>query len=73
MYKLLFVYLYLLEYFDMLVFCGGMLCDDVFVVFVNENFVFWGGSICVSEGFKMSNSLKVLRFFFCVVVMVVIN
>ncbi|CAJ2628326.1 unnamed protein product [Trifolium pratense] len=49
------------------------LCSDVFVEFVNQNFVCWGGSIRASEGFKMSNSLKASRFPFCALVMAATN
>ncbi|XP_073283642.1 plant UBX domain-containing protein 10-like [Primulina huaijiensis] len=72
-YKLLFVYLHSPDHQDTPVFCENTLCNDVFVAFVNENFVAWGGSVKASEGFKMSNSLKASRFPFCAVVMAATN
>ncbi|XP_073132953.1 plant UBX domain-containing protein 10 [Henckelia pumila] len=72
-YKLLFVYLHSPDHQDTPVFCENTLCNDVFVAFVNENFVAWGGSVKGSEGFKMSNSLKASRFPFCAVVMAATN
>lgn len=72
-YKLLFVYLHSPDHPDTPVFCERTLCNDAFAVFVNENFVAWGGSIRASEGFKMSNSLKASRFPFCAVVMAATN
>ncbi|VYS62242.1 unnamed protein product [Arabidopsis thaliana] len=72
-FKLLFVYLHSPDHPDTPVFCGGTLCNEAVVAFVNENFVSWGGSIRSSEGFKMSNSLKASRFPFCAVVMPAAN
>ncbi|XP_068650309.1 plant UBX domain-containing protein 10-like [Aristolochia californica] len=72
-FKLLFVYLHSPDHLDTSAFCGGTLCSDPVVAFVNENFVSWGGSIRASEGFKMSNSLKASRFPFCAVVMAASN
>ncbi|XP_075508719.1 plant UBX domain-containing protein 10-like [Primulina tabacum] len=72
-YKLLFVYLHSPDHQDTPFFCENSLCNDVFVAFVNENFVPWGGSVKASEGFKMSNSLKASRFPFCAVVMAATN
>ncbi|CAH8380909.1 unnamed protein product [Eruca vesicaria subsp. sativa] len=72
-FKLLFVYLHSPDHPDTPVFCDGTLCNEVFVAFLNENFVTWGGSIRSSEGFKMSNSLKASRFPFCAVVMPAAN
>ncbi|KAL8090678.1 hypothetical protein AgCh_039930 [Apium graveolens] len=72
-FKLLFVYLHSPEHLDTPGFCGGTLCDETVAGFVNENFVAWGGSIRMSEGFKMSNSLKASRFPFCAVVMAATN
>lgn len=72
-YKLLFVYLHSPEHLDTQSFCERTLCDEAFAAFVNENFVAWGGSIRMSEGFKMSNSLKASRFPFCAVVMAATN
>ncbi|KAG2312327.1 hypothetical protein Bca52824_023884 [Brassica carinata] len=72
-FKLLFVYLHSPDHPDTPSFCDGTLCDQVFVAFLNENFVAWGGSIRSSEGFKMSNSLKASRFPFCAVVMPAAN
>ncbi|KAL9270243.1 Plant UBX domain-containing protein [Drosera capensis] len=72
-YKLMFVYLHSPDHPDTQAFCEGTLCNEVVGNFVNENFVAWGGSIRSSEGFKMSNSLKVSRFPFCAVVMLATN
>ncbi|KAF8083980.1 hypothetical protein N665_0741s0014 [Sinapis alba] len=72
-FKLLFVYLHSPDHPDTPAFCDGTLCNEVFVAFLNENFVAWGGSIRASEGFKMSNSLKASRFPFCAVVMPAAN
>jgi FAS-associated factor 2 len=72
-FKLLFVYLHSPDHPDTPLFCRRTLCSDVFVEFVNQNFVCWGGSIRASEGFKMSNSLKASRFPFCALVMAATN
>ncbi|XP_068634465.1 plant UBX domain-containing protein 10-like [Aristolochia californica] len=72
-FKLLFVYLHSPDHPDTPAFCGGSLCSDPVVAFINENLVSWGGSIRASEGFKMSNSLKASRFPFCAVVMAASN
>ncbi|KAJ8632359.1 hypothetical protein MRB53_025695 [Persea americana] len=72
-FKMLFVYLHSPEHPDTPAFCEGSLCSEVVAAFLNENFVAWGGSIRASEGFKMSNSLKALRFPFCAVVVQATN
>ncbi|KAG9452662.1 hypothetical protein H6P81_005566 [Aristolochia fimbriata] len=72
-FKLLFVYLHSPDHPDTPAFCGGTLCSEPVVAFVNENFVSWGASIRASEGFKMSNSLKASRYPFCAVVMAASN
>ncbi|KEH42896.1 putative UBX domain-containing protein 2/7 [Medicago truncatula] len=72
-FKLLFVYLHSPDHPDTPEFCRRTLCSEVFVEFVNQNFVCWGGSIRASEGFKMSNSLKASRFPFCALVMAATN
>jgi len=72
-FKLLFVYLHSPDHPDTPEFCRRTLCSEVFVEFLNQNFVCWGGSIRASEGFKMSNSLKASRFPFCALVMAATN
>lgn len=72
-FKLLFVYLHSPDHPDTPEFCRRTLCSEVFVEFVNQNFVCWGGNIRASEGFKMSNSLKASRFPFCALVMAATN
>jgi FAS-associated factor 2 len=72
-YKLLFVYLHSPDHPDTPAFCGGCLCAEPVSVFIDENFVAWGGSVRRTEGFKMSNSLNASRFPFCAVVMASTN
>ncbi|CAB4280253.1 unnamed protein product [Prunus armeniaca] len=72
-FKLMFVYLHSPDHPDTPLFCERTLCSETLVAFINENFVSWGGSIRVSEGFKMSNSLKASRYPFCAVVMASTN
>ncbi|XP_078441857.1 UBX domain-containing protein [Wolffia australiana] len=72
-FKMMFVYLHSPDHPDVPEFCSSCLCSDLVADYVNVNFVSWGGSVRGSEGFKMSNSLRALRFPFCAVVMAAAN
>ncbi|XP_057952465.1 plant UBX domain-containing protein 10-like [Malania oleifera] len=66
--KFVFVYLHSPDHPFTAAFCGGTLCAEVVVQFLDANFVSWGAVANRGEGVLMTSTLRPASFPFCSVV-----
>jgi len=67
-FKFLLAYIHSPHHDDTDEFCRTVLCTEVITEFVNTNFLFWMGSVALSEGFKVSAELGATTFPFLAVI-----
>jgi len=67
-FRFLLAYIHSPSHVDTEDFCKTVLCTEVITEFINANFLFWMGSVTLSEGFKVSAELGATTFPFLAVI-----